>query len=131
MMLLAPLHPLPQLLGGLPLVHPEFGEQYHQARIHAVGFLLAVFALELPTQEFAPATWHVGHVLPSLGKEALQGLKRIRTDRQSCTSWTCSTTYLNERLPATRPTTDYTARVVPQHSGVAVPLEATQILWQR
>jgi len=35
------------------------------------------------------------------------------------------------RLPATRPATDYTARVVPHHSGVAVPLEATQILWQR
>ena len=35
------------------------------------------------------------------------------------------------RVPATRPATDYTARVTPQHSGVAVPLEATRILWQR
>jgi len=35
------------------------------------------------------------------------------------------------RAPATRPATDYTARVIPQHSGVAVPLEATRILWQR
>jgi starch phosphorylase len=35
------------------------------------------------------------------------------------------------QVPATRPVTDYTARVVPQHDGVAVPLEATQILWQR
>jgi glycogen phosphorylase len=31
----------------------------------------------------------------------------------------------------TRPATDYTARVIPQHDGVAVPLETTHILWQR
>jgi glycogen phosphorylase len=35
------------------------------------------------------------------------------------------------RVPATRPATDYTARVIPQHAGVAVPLEAARILWQR
>jgi len=35
------------------------------------------------------------------------------------------------RVPATRPASDYTARVIPHRSGVAVPLEATRILWQR
>jgi glycogen phosphorylase len=35
------------------------------------------------------------------------------------------------RVPAVRPLTDYTARVIPHCSSVAVPLEATQILWQR
>jgi starch phosphorylase len=34
------------------------------------------------------------------------------------------------QVPATRPTTDYTARLRPHRSGVAVPLEAAQILWQ-
>jgi starch phosphorylase len=34
-------------------------------------------------------------------------------------------------VPATRPAMDYTARVIPHHAGVAVPLEAAQILWQR
>jgi starch phosphorylase len=34
-------------------------------------------------------------------------------------------------VPATRPATDYTARVIPQHDGVAVPLEVDPILWQR
>jgi glycogen phosphorylase len=34
------------------------------------------------------------------------------------------------QVPATRPATDYTARVIPHHDGVAVPLEAVQILWQ-
>jgi starch phosphorylase len=34
-------------------------------------------------------------------------------------------------VSATRPATDYTARVLPHCSGVAVPLEAAHILWQR
>ncbi|HSJ80561.1 MAG TPA: alpha-glucan family phosphorylase [Thiobacillus sp.] len=34
-------------------------------------------------------------------------------------------------VPATRPATDYTARVVPHRDGVAVPLEDAHILWQR
>jgi starch phosphorylase len=34
-------------------------------------------------------------------------------------------------VPADRPATDYTARLVPQSEGVAVPLEDARILWQR
>ena len=34
-------------------------------------------------------------------------------------------------VPTTRPASDYTARVIPQRSGVAVPLESARILWQR
>jgi starch phosphorylase len=34
-------------------------------------------------------------------------------------------------VPAVRPATDYTARLIPHHAGVAVPLEAANILWQR
>jgi starch phosphorylase len=34
-------------------------------------------------------------------------------------------------VPSTRPAKDYTARVMPQHFGVAVPLDSTRILWQR
>jgi len=34
-------------------------------------------------------------------------------------------------VPATRPPADYTARVIPHRPGVAVPLEAARILWQR
>jgi starch phosphorylase len=30
-----------------------------------------------------------------------------------------------------RPATDYTPRAIPQHSGVAVPLESARIIWQR
>jgi len=35
------------------------------------------------------------------------------------------------RVEATRPATDFTARVMPHCSGVTVPLEAARILWQR
>ncbi len=34
-------------------------------------------------------------------------------------------------VPAVRPTTDYTARLIPHRDGVAVPLEEAHILWQR
>jgi starch phosphorylase len=34
-------------------------------------------------------------------------------------------------VPATRSANDYTARLIPQHDGVSVPLEAAHILWQR
>jgi len=34
-------------------------------------------------------------------------------------------------VPASRPASDYTARIIPRYDGVAVPLEAPQILWQR
>jgi starch phosphorylase len=34
-------------------------------------------------------------------------------------------------VPADRPLTDYTARIIPYYPGVSVPLEATHILWQR
>ena len=35
------------------------------------------------------------------------------------------------QISATRSAADYTARVIPQNDAVKVPLEATQILWQR
>jgi starch phosphorylase len=35
------------------------------------------------------------------------------------------------QVPASRPATDYTARLIPHCSGVAVPLEESHILWQR
>lgn len=35
------------------------------------------------------------------------------------------------RVPSTRPTSDYTPRLIPHRPGVSVPLEAAEILWQR
>jgi starch phosphorylase len=35
------------------------------------------------------------------------------------------------QVAASRPASDYTARIVPYHANVSVPLETGQILWQR
>ena len=35
------------------------------------------------------------------------------------------------QVPATRPVSDYTARIIPHCAGVAVPLEVDRIFWQR
>jgi starch phosphorylase len=35
------------------------------------------------------------------------------------------------QVPATRPASDYTVRIIPRHPNASVPLEADQILWQR
>jgi starch phosphorylase len=40
-------------------------------------------------------------------------------------------TLYTAQVAATRPAADYTGRVIPQYNGVAVPLEAAFILWQR
>jgi starch phosphorylase len=37
----------------------------------------------------------------------------------------------NGQVQATRPASEYTPRVIPSRPGVSVPLEASQILWQR
>lgn len=47
-------------------------------------------------------------------------------------SLTESNSYIfNAQVPASRPATDYTARVIPHREGVAIPLENARILWQR
>jgi len=36
----------------------------------------------------------------------------------------------SSRVPASRPATDYAARLIPHHAGASVPLEAPWILWR-
>jgi starch phosphorylase len=33
-------------------------------------------------------------------------------------------------VPATRPASDYTPRIIPYHANASIPLEAQQVLWQ-
>jgi starch phosphorylase len=40
-------------------------------------------------------------------------------------------TIYSTQVPATRPATDYTVRVIPYRNDVAIPLENPRILWQR
>ena len=60
------------------------------------------------------------------GAPVRQEMKRLRQVEGTARGYV-----YGAQVPATRPTTDYTARVIPYFSGVAVPLEATQICWQR
>ena len=55
-----------------------------------------------------------------------QEMKRVRQLVGAASGYTYSA-----RVAANRPATDYTARVIPHRPGVAIPLEAAHILWQR
>ena len=65
--------------------------------------------------------------------EAIGSADPVRQE-MSCTQEPCDTSHprvYRATVAATRPVSDYTARVIPQHAGVAVPLECARILWQR
>jgi starch phosphorylase len=51
--------------------------------------------------------------------------------RMSQLAGTAASQVYGAHVPATRPAADFTARLIPQRSGVAVPLEFARILWQR
>ena len=55
-----------------------------------------------------------------------QEMEAVRTGSDASSAHTYRAT-----VPAMRPASDYTARLMPRRSGVAVPLECARILWQR
>jgi starch phosphorylase len=64
--------------------------------------------------------------------DGLNGGKPVRQEMRRGQQLTEANGYIySGQVPATRPATDYTARVIPQHGGVAVPLEDARILWLR
>lgn len=60
------------------------------------------------------------------GAPLRQAMTRERADTTVAGAW-----LYRAEVAATRAAADYTARLVPHHRGVTVPLEASQILWQR
>jgi starch phosphorylase len=60
------------------------------------------------------------------GSPVRQEMKRVREVAGASGGYVYSAT-----VAAVRPPADYTARVIPHCDGVAVPLEAAHILWQR
>ena len=60
------------------------------------------------------------------GDPVRQEMKRLRKMEEAARGYV-----YGAQVPAMRPPKDYTARAIPFFSGVAVPLEAPQILWQR
>jgi glycogen phosphorylase len=86
-----------------------------------------VFEVQVDLGGFDPTTVRV-----ELYADGINGGNPVRQE-MTCVRQPVGThgAIYNTRVPTGRPATDYTARVIPHCSGVAVPLEATQILWQR
>lgn len=61
------------------------------------------------------------------------GAESVRHPMQRVVEWSGAEGWYRFRgtVPAARGADAFTARVVPNHAGVAVPLEAPQIRWQR
>jgi glycogen phosphorylase len=56
---------------------------------------------------------------------------RVSMSRQQALAGSVGGYLYTAEVPANRPASDYTPRIVPYFGGVNVPLEASQILWQK
>jgi starch phosphorylase len=65
--------------------------------------------------------------------DAINGNGPVRQEMQRIdqASAASSCSHYRGAVSAARPSTDYTARVLPQHSDASIPLEERRILWQR
>lgn len=87
-----------------------------------------IFEVQVYLDDLAPEAVRVklyANGVDDLEPERLE-MKQVRQLVGSTNGYT-----YRAEAPAIRPATDYTARLVPYHDGVAVPLEAARILWQR
>jgi starch phosphorylase len=87
-----------------------------------------VFDVEVCFHELDPAAARV-----ELYADGLDGSGPVRQEMERVETLAgASNCYaFRARVSAARPASDYTARVIPAYAGVAVPLEAAYILWQR
>jgi len=59
------------------------------------------------------------------------GAERLEMTRMESTKGPTKGFVYSATLPSARPASDYTAQIVPRRDGLAVPLEAAEILWQK
>jgi starch phosphorylase len=86
------------------------------------------FEVELSLNRLDPKAVRV-----ELYAEGIGGAEPVRQE-MTCAQVPSDTAHLRlyrATIAATRPASDYTPRVIPQYSGVAVPLECARILWKR
>jgi starch phosphorylase len=100
----------------------RFGEVKIKTDADQHGFEVPVFLGALDPQAVRVELY----ADPLDGKDPVR--REMTADRESVRR---GETLYRARVPAHRPATDYTARVMPRHAGVSVPLEASRILWQR
>jgi starch phosphorylase len=86
-----------------------------------------VFEVQVYLSALDPNTVRV-----ELYAEGLNGEQSVRQEMTRGQQLVGANGYVyTAEVPAARPATDYTARVIPHRSGAVVPLEAARILWQR
>ena len=87
-----------------------------------------VFEAQVCLNHFDPNAMRV-----ELYADAINGGEPVRQEmtRVAQLAGEASTYTYRVQVAATRPVTDYTARAIPYCDGVAVPLEAARIQWQR
>jgi starch phosphorylase len=84
-----------------------------------------VFEIEVSLNDLDPQAVQV-----ELYADGVMGSAPVRQEMKRIRGASGSYVY-STAVSAGRPPADYTARVIPQHDGVAVPLEVGPILWQR
>ena len=87
-----------------------------------------LFEVQVFLDDLNPAAVQVELYADGLGEDA--PTRQTMTRATPPIDATNSSAY-RAQVPAARPATDYTARLIPHLEGAAVPLEAAQILWQR
>ena len=83
--------------------------------------------------DVAPGSLTPDHLRVELYADSAQGKARLLEVMNAsgpCADTPGTFTY-SAQVSATRPASDYTARIVPHHPNALVPLEAEQIVWQR
>jgi starch phosphorylase len=86
------------------------------------------FRAEVYPGDFNPEQLKVELFADSIqgGKPAIESMTALEPQADSPDVLTYSA-----KVIATRPASDYTARIIPHHPNASVPLEAGQIIWQR
>jgi starch phosphorylase len=102
--------------------------RFGEAKVETVEQQQHVFEVQLYLGDVDPDWVRVELYADAINSEGLvrQEMKRVRQLVGAANGYAyCA------QVAATRAVGDYTARVIPYCSGVAVPLEAAHILWQR
>jgi len=87
-----------------------------------------VFEVQVYLNDLDPKAVHVELYADGINGSSpvRQEMKRVRRPSGASGGYVYSAS-----VPAARPPTDYTARIIPHRAGVAIPLEDARILWQR
>ena len=119
---------------GVEILHWQRALTQHWAHVH-FGTLAVetvdqqhVFRLLVYLNDLAP-----DHVAVELYADTVTGAvpeRQVMTQVAPLIGATNGYVYQG-RVPASRPATDYTVRVIPYHPEAVIPLEARHILWQR